>query len=212
MSDQAQGPGWYQAADGKWYPPQQQQYPPPPPGYVTQRQARRSGGCLKAIGVATIVFVALVVIVIIAAVATSSKKTSTTSSSGGTPAAPHAVGETAQTADFAVTLNSAQDPYVDPQTSPPAGEHFVAVDVTIHNTSSKDLVVSSIVFFDLTAADGTVQKETIGPALAPIDGTVAANDVRRGFVIFDVADTATKPLKLRVKGDITAGGVTYTIP
>jgi hypothetical protein len=28
MSDTAQGPGWYRAADGKWYPPQIQ--PPPP--------------------------------------------------------------------------------------------------------------------------------------------------------------------------------------
>jgi len=28
MSDVAQGPGWWQASDGKWYPPQ----PPPPPG------------------------------------------------------------------------------------------------------------------------------------------------------------------------------------
>lgn len=26
MSDMAQGPGWWQAGDGKWYPPQQ---PPP---------------------------------------------------------------------------------------------------------------------------------------------------------------------------------------
>lgn len=211
MSDQAQGPGWWQAADGKWYPPQQQ-YPQPPPGYVTQRQAKRSGGCLKAVGVATIVFVVLVAIVVIAAVATSSKKTTTSSSSGGSAAAPHAIGETAQTADFAVTLNSAQDPYVDPQATAPDGQHFVTVDVTIHNTSSKDLTVSSIVFFDLTAADGTVLKETIGPSLPPIDGTVAANDVRRGSVIFDVPDTATKPLKLRVKGDITAGGVTFTIP
>ena len=29
MSDQSQGPGWWQASDGKWYPPQSQ---PPPTG------------------------------------------------------------------------------------------------------------------------------------------------------------------------------------
>jgi len=38
MSDIAQGPGWWQASDGKWYPPQEQapQAPPPPaaPGYA----------------------------------------------------------------------------------------------------------------------------------------------------------------------------------
>ena len=33
MSDTSQGPGWWQASDGKWYPPQQQPgyWAPPPP-------------------------------------------------------------------------------------------------------------------------------------------------------------------------------------
>lgn len=29
MSDQAQGPGWWLASDGKWYPPQPDQYAGP---------------------------------------------------------------------------------------------------------------------------------------------------------------------------------------
>jgi Domain of unknown function (DUF4389) len=33
-ADQPQGPGWWQAADGKWYPPQGQAAPPPPPAYA----------------------------------------------------------------------------------------------------------------------------------------------------------------------------------
>jgi Domain of unknown function (DUF4282) len=35
MSDSSQGPGWWQASDGKWYPPEQQSGalpPPPSPG------------------------------------------------------------------------------------------------------------------------------------------------------------------------------------
>ena len=34
MSDASQGPGWWQASDGKWYPPEQQPgiAPPPQPG------------------------------------------------------------------------------------------------------------------------------------------------------------------------------------
>jgi uncharacterized membrane protein len=33
MSDYSQGPGWWQASDGKWYPPEQQPAAPtPPPG------------------------------------------------------------------------------------------------------------------------------------------------------------------------------------
>jgi hypothetical protein len=35
MSQQPQGPGWWQASDGRWYPPQPQQYPPP---YQQQNQ------------------------------------------------------------------------------------------------------------------------------------------------------------------------------
>jgi len=31
MSDVSQGPGWWQASDGKWYPPQPQQNPAPAP-------------------------------------------------------------------------------------------------------------------------------------------------------------------------------------
>jgi uncharacterized protein DUF4282 len=31
-ADSSQGPEWWQAGDGKWYPPEQQPGPPPPPG------------------------------------------------------------------------------------------------------------------------------------------------------------------------------------
>ena len=32
MSDASQGPGWWMASDGKWYPPEQRPAAPPPPG------------------------------------------------------------------------------------------------------------------------------------------------------------------------------------
>ena len=37
MSEVPQGPGWWQATDGKWYPPQ------PPPVYVPVQQASTNG-------------------------------------------------------------------------------------------------------------------------------------------------------------------------
>ena len=37
MSDTAQGPGWWLASDGKWYPPEQHPAPPPPPQASTPR-------------------------------------------------------------------------------------------------------------------------------------------------------------------------------
>src|SRR5579875_3415767 len=34
MSDRPQGPGWWLASDGRWYPPESRlAQPPPPPGY-----------------------------------------------------------------------------------------------------------------------------------------------------------------------------------
>jgi len=84
MSEQPQGPGWWLASDGRYYPPQQQpgypppqpQYPPqqptyPPqqPGYPAQpyrapapQPARRGGGCLKT---ALVVFVVLIVVFVV---------------------------------------------------------------------------------------------------------------------------------------------------
>ena len=43
MSDMAQGPDWWLASDGKWYPPNsrfpQPPPPPPPPGVATFARA-----------------------------------------------------------------------------------------------------------------------------------------------------------------------------
>jgi hypothetical protein len=79
MSDSPQGPGWWLASDGKYYPPEQapQPQPPPPPpvapppvGAPAPAPANKSGGkgCLYAlIAVAALVLIA--VVGVIAAVA-----------------------------------------------------------------------------------------------------------------------------------------------
>jgi hypothetical protein len=83
VSDVSQGPGWWQASDGKWYPPQPAAptaAPPPPPAYGpppapqwTPPPARKGGnkGCLIALAVVGVVVVLGIVatVVIIAAVA-----------------------------------------------------------------------------------------------------------------------------------------------
>lgn len=95
MSDTSQGPGWWQASDGKWYPPEQapaaapppppaatsfpppqpaygpppQQYAPLPPGYAPPASQGMSG-CLKAFLIVLAVSVVLgavaLVIVVVA--------------------------------------------------------------------------------------------------------------------------------------------------
>jgi hypothetical protein len=86
VSDVSQGPGWWQASDGKWYPPQQAPTaaPPPPqpqapPAYGqpptpqwTPPPAKKGGnkGCLIALAVVGVVLVLGIVatVVVIAAV------------------------------------------------------------------------------------------------------------------------------------------------
>jgi hypothetical protein len=83
MSDVSQGPGWWQASDGKWYPPQQAPTaapPPPPPAYGPPPApqwggpppAKKGGGkgCLIALAIvgviAVIGIIATVVLVLVA--------------------------------------------------------------------------------------------------------------------------------------------------
>lgn len=56
MSDTAQGPGWWQASDGKWYPPQGQAFAPP----------QKSSGCLKGALITLGILAVLGVIAIVA--------------------------------------------------------------------------------------------------------------------------------------------------
>lgn len=75
MSDVSQGPGWWQAADGKWYPPAAPQPPQPPsyqpplappgygapqPGYYPQNAGPKNDGMSIAALVCGIVGIVLV--------------------------------------------------------------------------------------------------------------------------------------------------------
>jgi hypothetical protein len=206
------------AAPAPYAPPPPQYAQQPPPGYYPPPQVivqKKSGGCLKAIGVATVVFVALVVIVIIAAVAGSgSKKAATTTGGGGAPATPHAIGQTAHSGDFDITVNSAEDPFTSTNTfeTAPAGDHWVAIDLTMHNTANEAKPVSSLLEFELTDPAGRKYDQGfVTTGQQPIDGNIPPNDQREGILTYQVPDGVTG-LVLRVKGDITAGGVTFTIP
>lgn len=61
VSDVPQGPGWWQASDGKWYPPQVQPPPPPAPG--------GRSGCATAAIVVAVGFGALLLIAILCIIA-----------------------------------------------------------------------------------------------------------------------------------------------
>src|SRR5438128_11676071 len=122
MSDVSQGPGWWQASDGKWYPPQATPGPataPPPQPVPGQAPApkKRGRGCLySVVGLIALI----VIIVVIAAVAGggggNSNKTaspnsapdnnsaSNTTTAAASSGALYKIGETAQTSGLDVTV------------------------------------------------------------------------------------------------------------
>ena len=140
---------------------------------------------------------------------TKSSTTLTTNSSDR-----HGIGDTARTVAFDVTLNSASDPYVEPhaQVQPPPGFHFVAAELTIANSSDRDFVVSAEQLIQLADQSGRMTDQVPGTSVETIEGPLAAHETRHGGVVFKVPDTATLPLTLRVRGEVTAEGVTFTIP
>lgn len=58
MSDQSQGPGWWLASDGKWYPPQ-------PPQFVQPAKQGPNGCAVAAAVVSALVIVGMIVAVVL---------------------------------------------------------------------------------------------------------------------------------------------------
>lgn len=69
MSDISQGPGWWQASDGKWYPPQPGPLAAPLPVYQPARSTGMNGCLIAFLVVLGVGAVGLIVTVIVAAVA-----------------------------------------------------------------------------------------------------------------------------------------------
>jgi hypothetical protein len=97
LSDVSQGPGWWHASDGNFYPPEsrpgvasppyqqpqgyQQPYGYPPQGQPPKRKSGVARGCLVAAGVVVLLIVVLAIVG--ALVGTDKKKTTTAKPSGG---------------------------------------------------------------------------------------------------------------------------------
>lgn len=62
MSDTQQGPDWWQASDGKWYPPEAK-LPPPPANFQTQQPpGTQRSGCATAGIIVGVIFLVLIVL------------------------------------------------------------------------------------------------------------------------------------------------------
>lgn len=232
MSDTPQGPGWWRASDGKFYPPQpapaagfnpaqaqptwgaQQPSPPPPQAPQWQKPQNKRRGCLYAVLAVLGVIVLIVVIVAVAANKASNNVKSSGNLAGPPPAAQYRVGQTGKSGGFAFTVYSVQAPYqASDGFTPTAGDEYVVVDVQVQNLDShSQQAFSSLIGFHLLDSQNHQYDETIIPNLNPSapDGQIAAGQAIRGYVGFEVP-TGTSGLKLRCQGSMTSAGAVFTL-
>lgn len=124
-----------------------------------------------------------------------------------------AVGQTAHTGDFDVTLHTVTDPFTPASQfeRPQANNRFVAVEVEVTNTSDENQVMSTLAGAELTDSQNRGWNIAIaGTDLPQLDGQVPPGDARRGWVVFEVAQDATD-LRLRIKGNLTATGSLFDL-
>lgn len=106
-----------------------------------------------------------------------------------------ALGAPVEAGAFLVTVNAIEDVAANQFNKPAAGFRFIAVDVTIENTSSSPENVSSLMQMYVRGADGQRYSVDIGAAMeaggdSP-EGEIAAGERLRGKVGFQVPEDTT---------------------
>jgi hypothetical protein len=132
-----------------------------------------------------------------------------TSAASTAPSTQHfKVGQTVKVGDtWEVTINSAKTSEGEQFLTPPAGHHYLIVDVTLKNISSQEQNVSSALNFTLQDSTGQKYTETILPGKTPPDGKVEANSPLRGQLSYEVP-TDQKAFTLAFEANIISGGQT----
>lgn len=135
-----------------------------------------------------------------------------------TAAAPtqdvYAVGETAHTGVFDVTVHTVVSPWESGNQFevPQPGHHFVAVEASLVNVDGSELETwSSLLGAEITDSLGRPWDIAFaGYELPTLDGDVGLGMTRRGWVVFEVADDAAG-LLLRLSGNLTATGSLFDL-
>jgi hypothetical protein len=194
MSDQPQGPGWYQASDGRWYPPAPtgQVYAPPGPPVLPVPKGRSPvpwliagalvlfclvpGGCVAAVAVLGSSSTTTI------NVATGENKHDAAGNPGTGKDNPAPIGRTVSAAKgWTVTVNSAElnanqrmkeiNEYLGPTT----GKQFVLVNVTISNNSDRPDTIGSQLEFALSTKGGRDIDE-LGSCIAEVPDEISSLD------------------------------------
>jgi uncharacterized protein DUF4352 len=140
---------------------------------------------------------------------TSVGKSNGTSTTGGSGGNNHfKVGDQVKVGDtYIVTVNSFKTNPGDDVFQPKAGNMFVVVDVSIKNVSSQEQNLSSLLQFDLKDSTGQKYTETIVSNTTPPDGKLAAGDIVKGQIAYEVPKTQ-HDFTFSFEADIVSGGQT----
>ena len=118
------------------------------------------------------------------------------------------VGDQVKVGDtFIVTVNSFKTNPGDDIFKPKSGNKFVVVDVTLKNVSSKEQDVSSVLQFTLKDSTGQKYDETIISNITPPDGKLAAGDLVKGQIAYEVS-ASQHDFTLAFEADIISSGQT----
>ncbi|OUM87931.1 MAG: hypothetical protein BAA01_10830 [Bacillus thermozeamaize] len=124
------------------------------------------------------------------------------------PPAPQtfAVGEQIKMGDLIFVVNSVRDSEGDQFIKPQQGHVYKMVDVTLENVGNESDVISSLMMFSLSDADGYKYNVTIGPETkGSLDGELQPGRKMRGELTFEVPKDA-KGLELLFEPNVFGFG------
>ena len=132
-----------------------------------------------------------------------------TATSGSSSTNKHfKVGDQVKVGDsFIVTVNSFKTNPGDDIFKPKSGNQFVVVDVTLKNVGSDEQDISSLLQFTLKDATGQKYNETIISNVTPPDSKLAAGDIIKGQIAYEVA-ASQHDFTFAFEADIISGGQT----
>lgn len=163
-----------------------------------------------AFGLGVVVLAAVVFLACGSGSANSGSTTTGGSSSTSSNTAKHfKVGDQVKVGDtYIVTVNSVTTSNGDDFSKPKSGNTFLIVDVSIKNVSSKEQNLSSLLQFTLKDSSGQKYDETILTGATAPDGKLAAGDVVKGQLPYEVP-TAQHGFTLAFEADIISSGQTF---
>ena len=163
------------------------------------------------------VFIPVVILALTAlfvlACGSASDATNSGTAATGTVAAPRSaahfkVGDQVKIGStWLITVNSAQTNAGDAVSQPNQGNTYVVVDLTMKNLSSQEQDVSSLLQFTFKDATGQKYDEALTDIGQSPDGKVAAGDLLRGQLVYEVS-TAQHQFTLAFENDIISSGQT----